>query len=77
MLVAKYLDNIIRVGTLTVFDAHGKAHCFQGAEGPAVTVRLHDKALHWKLFFDPQLFRRRGIYERQPDHRGRQYLRFP
>ena len=56
MLVAKYLDNIIRVGTLTVIDAHGKAHRFEGAEGPAVTVRLHDRSLHWKLFFDPRLF---------------------
>ena len=56
MLVAKYLDKIIRVGTLTVVDAHGKTHRFEGTEGPAVTVRLHDKALHWKLFFDPQLY---------------------
>ncbi len=56
MLVAKYLDKIIRVGTLTVVDAHGKTHRFKGDEGPAVTVCPHDKALHWKLFFNPQLY---------------------
>ena len=61
MLVARYLDNIIRVGTLTVVDAHGKTHRFGGEKGPAVTVRLHDRALHWKLFIDPRLFTGEGF----------------
>ena len=30
MLVARYLDNIIRVGTLTVVDAHGENPSLRG-----------------------------------------------
>lgn len=38
-----------------VVDAGGRTHVFAGGEGPSITVRLHDKALHWRLFWQPQL----------------------
>ena len=56
MLVSRLLERMIRVGTLEVIDADGKPHVFSGAPGPEVTIRLHDRALHRRLFFNPQLF---------------------
>ncbi len=55
MLVAKMLNHLIRVGTLSVIDAAGRTHRFGTGAAPSLTVRLHDKALHWKLFFSPEL----------------------
>lgn len=66
MLVAGFLKSLVHTGCLTVIDTTGRRHCFQRpAEGkqldgrqqkkPNVTVRLHDRALHWKLFFNPML----------------------
>jgi cyclopropane-fatty-acyl-phospholipid synthase len=58
MLVSHLLNRLIRVGSLTVIDANGNAHLFEGAEepgSPAVTVRLHHKALHHRLFTNPPL----------------------
>ena len=42
-------------GTLRVVDARGKLHTFEGEPGPSVTIRLHDRALHWKLLWNPRL----------------------
>ncbi len=55
MLLSRLLDRVIRVGTLTVVDANGKTHVFKGKTGPTVVVRLHDRNLHHKLFFNPEL----------------------
>jgi cyclopropane-fatty-acyl-phospholipid synthase len=55
MLFVRLFDRLIKVGSLTVIDAFGKGHVFPGAGGPKVTVRLHDKALHHRLFFHPCL----------------------
>ncbi|MGH6660609.1 MAG: class I SAM-dependent methyltransferase [Rhodospirillales bacterium] len=55
MLVARLLDHLVSVGSLTVIDADGNTHLFRGMAGPAVTVRLHDGSLHRRLFFDPSL----------------------
>lgn len=55
MLFARFLDRLINFGSLTVIDAFGRTHAFDGAEGPRVSIRLHDKALHYKLFFNPKL----------------------
>jgi cyclopropane-fatty-acyl-phospholipid synthase len=41
---------------LTVIDARGAVHTFAGSPGPEMTVRLHDPALHWKLFVNPGLY---------------------
>jgi cyclopropane-fatty-acyl-phospholipid synthase len=55
MLVSVLFKRLIKRGTLRVIDARGKLHEFRGAEGPVVTIRLHDKALHSKLFWNPLL----------------------
>ena len=55
MLVSHLLNRLIRVRSLSVIDAYGHTHLFKGSEGPAVTVRLHDRALHHRLFTNPSL----------------------
>ena len=48
------LRRFIQRGTLTVHDADGNTHVFGGTDdGPRVAFRLHDKALHRKLFLKP------------------------
>ena len=42
-------------GTLRVYDARGKLHEFAGTPGPQVTFRLHDRSLHYKIFWNPRL----------------------
>ena len=55
MLLASALRRIVTIGTLTLTDAHGRAHRFSGRPGPRVAVRLHDPSLHWKLLSNPWL----------------------
>ncbi len=55
MLMAGFLERMIRVGKLEVIDAYGNYHVFSGTPGPEATVRLYDSALHRKLFFNPDL----------------------
>jgi cyclopropane-fatty-acyl-phospholipid synthase len=56
MLLTRFLERLIKVGRLSVIDADNKKHVFAGSEGPAVTIRLHDRALHWRLFLRPDLY---------------------
>jgi cyclopropane-fatty-acyl-phospholipid synthase len=56
MLLSIMLRHLIRRGRLTVIDASGKSHVFAGEPGPDITVRLHDRALARKLFFNPRLY---------------------
>jgi cyclopropane-fatty-acyl-phospholipid synthase len=55
MLLSHALRPLIRVGQLTVIDANGRPHVFGTNPEPAVTVRLHDRSLHWKLALNPGL----------------------
>src|SRR5580704_1618094 len=55
MLLARLLSRVIRIGRLEVIDAAGRHHVFAGSPGPAITVRLHDPSLHWKLAVNPRL----------------------
>ena len=55
MLVSHLLNRLIRVGSLSVINAYGHTHLFEGSEGPVVTVRLHDRAFHHRLFTNPSL----------------------
>jgi cyclopropane-fatty-acyl-phospholipid synthase len=55
MQLARVLHHTIKIGRLTVIDAAGKTHVFQGAPGPSYTVKLHDRALHGQLVFNPKL----------------------
>ena len=57
MLLVGVLREVIKRGELTMIDAHGKRHCIgDRARGPAVTIRLHDPRLHWKLLLNPRLY---------------------
>jgi cyclopropane-fatty-acyl-phospholipid synthase len=57
MLLARLFARLIRLGRLTVVDADGRKHVFTGeAAAPAVTIRLHDRSLHWKLALRPSLY---------------------
>jgi cyclopropane-fatty-acyl-phospholipid synthase len=50
------LKSFVRTGTLEVIDADGRSHLFTGAPGgPRVTMRLTDRSLYRKLFFNPEL----------------------
>jgi cyclopropane-fatty-acyl-phospholipid synthase len=55
MLFARVLQQTIKIGRLTLIDATGKAHVFQGGPGPSQTIRLHDRSLHWRLLLNPKL----------------------
>ena len=56
MLLARLLKILIHVGCLNIVDATGRNYRFEGQyKGPEITVRLHNRALHWKLFFNPTL----------------------
>jgi cyclopropane-fatty-acyl-phospholipid synthase len=56
MLLAYLLRRLVRRGTLDIIDAGGRTHRFAGEAGPSLTVRLHDRALEWKLFLNPRLY---------------------
>jgi cyclopropane-fatty-acyl-phospholipid synthase len=56
MLLRTVLNHFIGIGRLSVIDAAGKRHVFEGSPGPSATIRLHDPRLHWKLFLKPRLF---------------------
>jgi cyclopropane-fatty-acyl-phospholipid synthase len=56
MLFASVLARVIRIGRLSVIDAAGNRHVFEGSPGPAASIRLHDPSLHWRLLLRPRLF---------------------
>jgi cyclopropane-fatty-acyl-phospholipid synthase len=56
MLLSYLLRRLVRRGTLDIIDAGGRTHRFAGEPGPSLTVRLHDRALEWKLFLNPRLY---------------------
>ena len=55
MLCGVLFKSLMSWGTLRVVDARGKLHEYAGTPGPTVTIRLHDRALHYKLFWNPRL----------------------
>lgn len=58
LLFVPFLRHLVRHGRLTVIDASGRPHIFAGnplADVPPVTVRLHDKRLHWAIVVEPSL----------------------
>lgn len=55
-LLSHLLHRFVEKGRLTVITADGRSHVFgTGAEGPSVTVRMHDRKLENELFFNPEL----------------------
>jgi cyclopropane-fatty-acyl-phospholipid synthase len=63
MLLRHLLDRIVKSGTLKVVDAHGRTHFFGDRQPPFSTIRLHDAALHYKLFFHPSLYAGEGYMD--------------
>ncbi|MEQ8322271.1 MAG: cyclopropane-fatty-acyl-phospholipid synthase family protein [Rhodospirillales bacterium] len=56
MLFARVLRHVVRTGCIKVIGADGREHVISGSPGPALTIRLHDPSLHWKLFINPNLY---------------------
>jgi cyclopropane-fatty-acyl-phospholipid synthase len=56
MLFARFARKVIQSGGLTIIDAGGRRHVVGGPGGPAATIRLHDKALHYWLAINPTLY---------------------
>lgn len=54
-MLAWLLENLIKVGCLTVIDANGKKREYRGSPGPEVTIRLHKRSLNWTLPLNPEL----------------------
>ncbi len=54
-LLSHMLKKFIQTGTLRLIDANGKLHVFKGKPGKVVTMRLHDKELHNRIFFKPEM----------------------
>jgi len=56
-LLSNLLTGFIRTGTLRVIDSLGRSHTFGGkVPGPAVALRLHDRALEIRLALNPELY---------------------
>jgi cyclopropane-fatty-acyl-phospholipid synthase len=55
MLCGVLFKPLMSFGALHIIDARGKKHTYSGEPGPEVTIRLHDKSLHYKLFWNPRL----------------------
>ena len=56
MLLAQLFRAVVKRGELTVIDGYGRTRLFGDPEsGPRVTIRLHDRRLHWRLPLNPRL----------------------
>ncbi len=56
MLLAQLFRTTVRRGELTVIDGNGRTRRYGDPEsGPRVTIRLHDRRLHWRLPLHPRL----------------------
>ena len=56
MLLARMLDRVIRAGKLTLIDANGRIHIFEGdRDGPNVQIRLTERSLHRRIPLRPVL----------------------
>jgi cyclopropane-fatty-acyl-phospholipid synthase len=53
--LSSLLTRFVKVGKLTVRDANGAQHVFQGGPGPDVAIHLKDAALYREIFFHPEL----------------------
>lgn len=55
-MLANLLKAFVQKGKLRVYDGNGKEHVFGlGEEGPYACFRLHNTALHHRIFFNPEL----------------------
>jgi cyclopropane-fatty-acyl-phospholipid synthase len=56
MLFGEIAKRVVRWGRLSIIDADGRCHEVGGDDGPHATIRLHDRALHWRLALNPYLY---------------------
>ena len=56
MLLRVLLKQLVRSGTLKVIDTGGRILTFGNGEAPSSTLRLHSRAVAWKLPFNPSLY---------------------
>jgi len=54
-LLSRLFRTVFRTGRLTVIDAGGKRHVYGDQAEPALTIRLHDKAVEWAIGINPRL----------------------
>ena len=50
------LGRLLKQGRLTIFDAGGRRHIIEASGEPAVTIRLHNRTVPWKLACNPHLY---------------------
>jgi len=56
MLLAQLFRTIVKRGELTVIDGNDRTRRYgDPGSGPKVTIRLHDRRLHWRLPLNPRL----------------------
>ena len=55
MIVDFLFRNTIRTGDLSVIDSFGKVRRYGDATGPSVTIRVHDLATEWRIFWNAKL----------------------
>ncbi|MEM7442013.1 MAG: cyclopropane-fatty-acyl-phospholipid synthase family protein [Pseudomonadota bacterium] len=54
-LLSRLLKTVIHVGTLSVIDADGTTHVFQGSPGPSAAFKITDKQTYRRLALNPEL----------------------
>ena len=63
-LLSSLLRRFVQKGTLHVIDVNGGRHTFGGhAPGPEAVMRLHNKAIERRLFFNPELVLAEGYMD--------------
>lgn len=55
MVLARFLNTVIKTGDLLVTDAAGNTHTFGDGSGDRVVVRIHDRATEWRMIRNPKL----------------------
>ena len=55
MLLARFLQAVIRTGDLHMTDAYGSTWTFGDGQPPHASIRLHDRKLHRSLVLNPNL----------------------
>jgi len=55
MVVALFLNAVIKTGDLELTDASGTVHRIGDGSGVPVSVRVHSRATEWRMLFNPKL----------------------
>ena len=55
MVLARFLDAVIKKGDLSLTDAMGRQHRIGDGTPPKVAVRMHSRLAEWKMLLNPKL----------------------